>query len=211
MAIRLRLQGGDVSAAPPVGRTSQLEADHDRQEVRLSFDDARVSLDVDDWAVLLEKARGTPSASLWINDRRIGHPFSLPDVHTLVSRLTTTPAYQLFLAGLNIAENIGLVPNGDEQLSLVRCELLVRWVPGTIGRGGLFFLPGNFFTGENSAAFDELMHNSKVCRCQVQVDDGPPWAGAYIPYATPFGFTTPVAPEASRLWEDIRNYYYAFR
>src|SRR5438128_2168394 len=104
---RILLKTGDVTRPTPAIREFQLEADRPAVKVRLSFDGQEAHVQIADWPLLLDQVRER-SLSRW-KYARVNPPMGEPAMQALLTPVSNTPAYQLFLAGFDIAETIGLV------------------------------------------------------------------------------------------------------
>lgn len=206
------LETGDVTLRAPALRHFRLEADRPPVEVRLCYDDQTARIEVADWPALLDQVRER-SLSRW-KHTRMDPPMGDPDMQNLLAGVSNTPAYQLFLAGFDISEAVGLVGDLPERTVLRRAIALSGRLPSLAGQGGVFFLP-DVLVGEGTdpAPLDELILNNKLCRLTVGAGDTPggPVVKYYVPYATPLDFTTPVSRQTRELWDRVRDYFYAFR
>jgi hypothetical protein len=206
--LTLRVETGDVTLKTPALRNFQLQADRPLTGISLAFDGEQAHIDREDWPALLGQVK-TRSLSRWKHTPMEG-PMGEPDMQALLSVVSNTPAYQLFLAGFDVAEAVGLVSALPERVVLRRTMGLSGRLPSITGSGGVFFLPeGLVDDPADAAALDLLILNNKLCHLHVEA--GEAVDRHYIPYATPLGFTTKVTPEAERLWAKVRDYYYAFR
>ena len=86
-------------------------------------------------------------------------------VHDIVRQLTTTPAYQLFLAGVDVAAFLILdehrIPERPQFLPYYfarRFGEMSGFIPSVMGGGRLFFVPDDRLR-EPEAALDELVRN----------------------------------------------------
>lgn len=205
---RMQVQTGDVTKKTPEMRNFRLETDRPLTEIVLSFDGHEARLEGGRWPALLEQVK-TRSLSRWKHPR-IVPPLGNSDVQVLLSVVSNTPAYQLFLAGFDIAEAVRLVSDLPERAILRRAIALSERLPSPLGSGSLFFLPDAVLDEEvEHSCLDELVLNNKLCR--LRIDSGESLEKYYIPYATPIDFTTPISEQTRQLWERVRDYFYAFR
>ena len=131
-------------------------------------------------------------------------------MQALLSEVSNTPAYQLFLAGFDVSEAVELVSPLPDRLVLHRAIGLSGRLPSITGSGGVFFVPEGLVDDEaDAAARGQLVMNNKLCR--MKADAGDTVERYYIPYATPIGFVSPVSPQTRALWDRVRDFYYAFR
>lgn len=129
----------------------------------------------------------------------------------ILSRINSTPAYHLFLAGFHISNTVGLfdrteIAGKDVAASFRYLVGPVRW-PGKPKSGLLFFLPDEYVSEEDCKA---LMKNGKVFKAEffeltndnsTSIDE-PKY---FLPYAQPIGFQTEVPQSTKSAWERICN------
>lgn len=205
---RLQLQTGDVTRSPLHLRIFEMEAGRPLAQVILSFDGRTAQVAAALWPTLLEQVR-IRSLSHW-KHARMAPPMGQSDMQELLSVVGNTPAYQLFLAGFDFAEAVGLVRELPERIVLRRAIALTERLPSVLGTKGLFVLPDSLLDEDvEREVLEELVRNNKLCR--LHVDSGEQLEKYYIPYATPIGFATPVSERAKQLWDRVRDYFYAYR
>ncbi|HTU22751.1 MAG TPA: hypothetical protein VMG10_32220 [Gemmataceae bacterium] len=205
---QIQVQTGDVTKKVPEMRYFRLEADHPLSEIVLTFDGHEARHAGTEWPALLEQVK-MRSLSHWKHSR-MAPPMGRPSMQELLSVVSNTPAYQLFLAGFDFAEAIGLVSDSPERVVLRRAAALAERLPSAIGPGGLFVVPDPLLGDiPDPPSLEELVRNNKLCR--LCIDSGGHVEKYYIPYATPIGFATVVSESARQLWDRIRDYFYAFR
>lgn len=206
--LRLRVQTGDVTRQPSTLRDFQVATARPLTEITLSFDNHEAHFLASEWPALLEQVKGR-SLSHW-KDSRIAPPMGQADMQELLSVVSNTPSYQLFLAGFDLAEAVALVSEWPERVVLRRAIGLTERLPSAIGPGGLFVVPDPLL-GDNPdlTVLEDLVRNNKLCR--LRLDAGDSVEKYYVPYATPIGFVTPVSRQAKQLWDRLRDYIYAFR
>jgi hypothetical protein len=132
-------------------------------------------------------------------------------LNRVIQCITTTPSYQLFLAGLHIADVIGML-----NLDLVDRETvpdsflyLVGNLPWRRGKQGRLFI---LRQGEipDQDVRDELIANGKLFGAQFFVGDAEGMQHVseklIVPYATPIGFKTPVGPQTEQTWRRISEF-----
>ena len=113
------------------------------------------------------------------------------DFQRLLSEVRNTPAYQLMLAGFDIAEFIVLVSDLEDPIVLSRFISLAQRIPSNFGSRGIFFVP-NSILADAGPALEELIANTKVCQATATIGEAPAVAKYYLPDATPIEF--PVEP-----------------
>jgi hypothetical protein len=125
-------------------------------------------------------------------------------MHDLIMQIRSTPAYQLFLAGFDIASHVGLLLLPDTLPPEVKKLLSNQWVTSSFG-GGLYFIPAEWLS--RRAAVEVLVSCNRLCIAQLKADTE--LEAAYVPYATPVGLLHYLSKEAEALWDDIRERYRA--
>jgi len=206
MAIQLNLRTGDVTATPPCSIEFSLRKTNATGPSQIEFKGARAEFSREGWRRFVEVVRGREPAR-WRSERSLPALAGLPDAHALLKLTTTTPSYQLLLAGVDLALAIRVVEDEDEEAVLQRfADLSEGLLPSFTGSGGLFILPRDLILPEASADVEDLLSESKLGRATVSNQDEQV-VRFYIPYAVPIGVDT-TSPSARRLWEEVRNYYY---
>jgi len=135
----------------------------------------------------------------------------------VVRQVATTPAYQLFLAAVDIAVVTELYQRGNPEqfgflpfLAARNFGELTRFLPAVVSGGRLFVLPEGICSGQGDC-LEELIKNGKIGKVTLNVGDAPGETRYYIPYSTPIGFSTGVSNDAKTLWDDARDAYYAVK
>lgn len=125
-------------------------------------------------------------------------------LNRILTVINSTPSYQLFLAGFQIADEIDLLRQGEIDESAViaafhRLNMAVRWKEGK--KGSLFFIPDGYVS--NSVVLQELISNGKlfwvILRSEVSILE----EKLAVPYATPIGFNTLVSEDTEATWRRI--------
>jgi hypothetical protein len=205
---RIQLQTGDITHQPFKLREFALEARRPLSQILLAFDGREACIQASQWPSLLEQVK-LRSLSRWKHPR-MPLPMGQAEMQELLSAVDNTPAYQLFLAGFDLAETLALVSELPERVVLRRAIVLEERVPSTIGPGGLFVVPVSLLEETVEAeSINELVRNNKLCRLHVEA--GETVEKYYIPYATPVGFPASASIRAKQLWERLRDYFYSFR
>ena len=209
MARILELTTGDVTLAPLELRTFHISADDQAPRIILQFDNTSAAVERTEWGTLLAQVK-TRSLARWKFSRMEG-PMGEPDFQLLLAGVGNTPAYQLFLAGFDIAGVVGVVSDLDDQVVLGRCISLARRIPSIVGPKGLFFISGTLLANASLEAVDQLIQSNKLCRLRANIGGFKTVTKYYIPYATPIELVDDAQDETRQLWGRIRDYYYAFR
>ena len=212
MAIVLAVQTGDVTSDDKGTRTFRISVERPPVDIALSFGEATGMVAADDWRPMLDQIRQQELVKRHTPDL-LAPPLGEVTVLPILREIRSTPTYQLFLAGIDIAEAIDLISESDVATVLRRFDRLEQSVPSVTGAGGIFLLPTNIIPAEDGAAIEELLNNNKLCRATLEDTEDRRYSSRryYVPYATPIGFISPVSARAAALWDAIRNYYYAFR
>jgi len=152
-------------------------------------------------------------------------PLGSPGMKDVINEATKcTPAYQLFLAAIDIAAKF-LFEESVECLS-ARSLLFEGRVLTSFrdGGGSVFILPdkcnGVVTLGNDEKVIGELLDNNKLCKLTFKINRNIPLSGGsvvvqderiryYIPYCTPL--TQEFSKEAYHLWNYIRDIYYQIR
>lgn len=204
--MQLEVRTGDVTSETKQLRSLAIQIFRDRAAIQFTLDDATGEIQFTDWPLLLEQVQDQELVKRHTPDL-LEPPLRL--LVNVTSRINSTPVFQLFLAGIDIAERMGLVGNSSFDLIRRRFTVLRHSMPSVTGAGGLFFVPDDLLNGHDPAV-SELVKNNKLC--SATIIDAETIRRFYIPYATPIGFVAgPVSNEAERLWDAVRNLYYAFR
>ncbi len=199
----LKLETGDVTADEKCVRTFEIEADRPLTRVRLSLSGVEGQISFNDWPRLVEQVIENELVKRHLPD---GLPSPLSDIKQVIHQIKSTPTFQLFLAGIDIAERIDLVSDFPPESVSRRFKLLDKWMPSVTGAGGLFFVPEASADRFQEHAVRDLVANNKLCVATFA--DSKRY---YIPYATPIGFIVKASKEAESLWDQIRTLYYASR
>lgn len=203
MNLLLSLETGDVTSETKGTRRFHVEVDRPPTTVALSLADRSGRIAFDDWLPLVEQIQAKELVKRHSPDS-LKPPLSL--IPSVIQEIKSTPTYQLFLAGVDVAERIDLVSESPPESVKRRFLLLDKWLPSATGAGGLFFLPADVAAGYPPHLVQELILNNKLCLAAFADT-----RRLYVPYATPIGFITRVSREAEGLWDEIRALYYAFR
>jgi hypothetical protein len=203
MRMLLSLKTGDVTKEARTICECQVEADRPAGKVRFSLAEGESELSLAEWPLLIEQLKTT-------NLVKHHWPDSLqPPLQTIlkvVQQIRSTPTYQLFLAGIDIAERIDLISEGSPEIVQRRFKTLDNWVSSVTGAGGLFFVPESVSSHFAPEATNELLQNNKLCTAEFT-----DLKRFYVPYATPIGFILPVSRDAENVWDEVRTLYYAYR
>jgi hypothetical protein len=201
--MRLILKTGDVTGEQKSVRSFRIDVDRPPTSVQLSLSDVEGALAFDDWPALVEKVQQNELVKRRFSE---GLPFPLSAISAVVNQIQSTPTFQLFLAGVDIAERIDLASESSLENVKRRFLLIDKWMPSITGAGGLFFVPADMASQFQPRAVLELLQNNKLG--EVVLENVKRY---YIPYATPIGFLSKSSPKSEELWDEIRNLYYAFR
>jgi len=199
----LSLETGDVTTEMKGVRNFQVEADRPLTRVRLSLSDAEDHIGFDAWPNLVAQVKDNELVKRH-SPGDLQPPLS--EIANVIQQIKSTPTFQLFLAGIDIAERIDLVSESPAETVKRRFKFLNKWVPSVTGAGGLFFVPEEMSVQFHSKAAHDLLLNNKLCSAAFG-----DMKRYYIPYATPIGFILNASREAETLWDEIRTLYYAFR
>jgi len=174
------------------------------------------TLGIVDWDEFLAQVRER-EPHRWTTDPRLPGPMGEGGLPNVMRQLKTTPAYQLFLAGIDVATFLGLCQVGvPEQPHFLPYYVirhsgqLVGFIPTVVEGGRLFFASDEIVNGQDQA-LAELLTNGKLGRATLTVDDDVVGSKYYVPYAVVGGFTTPVAHATRRFWDAVRAEYHAQR
>ena len=216
MAIRLELRARDVTQLPesrpaPDPRASPERAftiAHGTGGYSLEYDGRRAIVPNEEIRNLLTRiSAGTSVEWRHSSDPEIQTTFR--PLNRILQCLNSTPAYQLFLAGFHIADAIGMFDLGQVEETAIADSFryLVGNLPWPNGKKGrLFFIPDGYVTAEIEL---ELLANTKIVGADMYLatDDrtSPVDHKVFVPYATPIGFNTRVAPETEEAWRRISD------
>ena len=204
MSQQLDLETGDVTAERTSAWRMSLAYDASSAEISVRFDDASGTCLRGDWDTLVEQVR-TREPSRW-QYSDYPPPLGGP-LKAVVQKLKTTAAFQLFLAGFETAQLLGLVKHDWD--SLLRLgPVLSDLYTGGGKRGGLYFPPEEWYERQNSEVINELLRNNKIGRLIATSDNGTRFENVYIPYATPATLLHKLTPEARSAWGELRSLYY---
>jgi len=203
MEFPLSLATGDVTTETKIIRKFRIDVDRPPTRVRLSLSDTEGQVSLNDWPSLVEQVKDN---ELVKRHAPQGLPSPLSQIADVAKQIKSTPTFQLFLAGIDIAERIDLVSESLPESVKRRFKLLDKWMPSVTGAGGLFFVPADMSARFQPLAVQDLLLNNKLCSASFAEIDR-----YYVPYATPIGFVLKVSKEAESLWDEIRTLYYAFR
>jgi hypothetical protein len=209
MARRLELTTGDITLSAPRMRSFSILVEDAPDEVELHFDNVSTHVCHSDWPELLAQVK-TRSLAKW-KFTNMSPPMGEPDFQRLLAEVNNTPSYQLFLAGFDIAETVGLASNREDQIVLSRCISLSMRIPSAVGPKGLFFLPDAFADTLGADVIKELVESNKLCKVTALVASFQPITKYYIPYATPIDLIASATPAARNAWDRVRSYFYALR
>jgi hypothetical protein len=209
--MKLSVKTGNATSRARDIRSFEIEVDRPPTVVQFALDGGVGQVDANEWFPLLDQIRAKELVKRH-SPGQMDPP--LGDLSRVTAQISSTPTFQLFLAGTDIAERIGLVSESSYNWVSQRFAALNHWMPSVTGAGGLFFVPDNIFAQATDAAILELLRNNKLCTA-ILCEDTPGINEVqryYMPYATPIGFVAgPVSREAERLWDAVRTLYYAFR
>jgi hypothetical protein len=178
-------------------------------DVKMTFHEATAVVNSREWLSLLRQVK-TRSLSKW-KFTKMEDPMGKGDFQRLLAEVNTTPAYQLFLAGFDIAVVVGLVSEPDDQVVLSRCISISGGnMPHAIGPRKLFVISDRVLQ-EGGDAINALVLAKKLCRLTATIGQFEPVIKYYIPYIPQSGVQANLSPEANALWDRIRDFYYAFR
>lgn len=217
MSMQLQLHARDVTLLP-----EQRPADVDPSEVpehrfqiqheettgyALAFDEHRANIPDDHMSQLFLAVCNTSRVD-WEHSRNIDIQSTFRPLNRVIQCLTTTPSYQLFLAGFHIADAIGLlaldVVDGVTVPDSFRYLVgNLPWIRGKKGR--LFVLPHGVVADPMVRL--QLIANGKLFEANFFVGDS---HGTHhidekliVPYATPIGFNTRVDARTEQVWREI--------
>ena len=209
MTRELEIHTGDVTRDEFVVRCFRINLNQSTPEILLTFDNENATVAKDQWHSLIPQVK-TRSLKKW-KYSQMDEPMGAPDFQQLLVNVDTTPAYQMLLAGFDIAEAVKLVSSIQDQVSLNRCISLAGLIPSAVGPGRLFFIPDSLLIHAETNNIEALVRSNKLCKLSVKMTDYDPVIRHYIPYAIPIEFLGETSRKSRELWESIRNYYYAFR
>lgn len=216
MAIRLQLNARDVTLLPderPVSDPTTVPeraftCAHDAGGYHLVFDGQGVTVPDDTMPNLLARiVAGTPTEWQYSSDSAVQTTFR--PLNRILQRLMSTPAYQLFRAGFDVGDAIGMFNLNQVREPAIADSFryLVGVVRGGYGKKGrLFFLPEGCVTAEIEYA---LLANGKIDSADLFT--GEPEANShvarklFVPYATPIGFNTRVNTDTENAWRQISD------
>jgi hypothetical protein len=174
------------------------------------------TLGIVDWDEFLQQV-GKLEPHRWTTDPQLPGPMGEGGMPNIMRQLKTTPTFQLFLAAMDVAAFLGVYQVGKPQQPHFlpyfvsrRFGELAGFVPSVVEGGRLFFVPDPLVAG-NDQAVGELLQNGKLGKTSLTIDEEPVGSKTYVPYAVVSGFTTNVSSAARRLWDAVRNEYYASR
>ncbi|HEV8068639.1 MAG TPA: hypothetical protein VGP76_12950 [Planctomycetaceae bacterium] len=172
------------------------------------------TLGIVDWEEFLDQVRKR-EPHRWTTDEQLPGPMGEGGLPNIMRQLTTTPAYQLFLAAVDVVARLGLQHVGRPEPRHFLEYYVIRafgaldgFIPTVVEGGRLFFVPDEVLT-DKTEAVTELLQNGKLGSVTLTVEGEVPGPKYYIPYAVPGGFATAVTPATRRLWDTIRKQYHA--
>jgi hypothetical protein len=131
-------------------------------------------------------------------------------LNRILQVINSTPAYQLFLAGFQIADTVGFfnLDTVHQDAIVDSFHYLVGNLVWTFGKKGrLFFLPDGYLT--DGVTRTELLANSKLFSVDLfSIADGQASHlenKLCVPYATPIGFNTAIQPATEATWRRINH------
>ena len=215
MPLKLEMETGDVTligkgkpaaSTVPV-RKFAIEYDLDLCYT-LSFDGRHVRVQQNDVTDLFAQV-AQHSTVEWKYSKEPEIRSAFDPLNRILQVINSTPAYQLFLAGFQIADTVGVF-NLDtvHQVAIVESfHNLVGSLVWSFGKkGSLFFLPEGYVTPE---VIPELIANNKLLSINLfslaDEKDSLLENKLCVPYATPIGFNTAVQPETEATWRRIND------
>lgn len=173
----------------------------------LEFDGQRANVPDDHMGQLFDGVC-TATRTDWEYSKDIEIQTAFRPLNRIIQRITSTPSYQLFLAGFHIADAIGML-----NLEVVDPETIpdsfrylvgnLPWLRGKKGR--LFVLPEGAVLDPEVRS--QLIANGKLFQANFFLGDA---TGLHhvdeklvVPYATPIGFNTRVNARTHDAWRDI--------
>ena len=199
----LQLKTGDVSVARVEPWQLTIAFDEPCAEIRIQMDDAVGVIIRDQWEMLIEQVKRREPSRWQYSD----YPPPLGDeLKGVVAKLNTTAAYQLFLAGFECAQLLGLISHDWDSIFRLGPVISDLYTGGG-KRGGLYFPPDEWFERQSEEVIDELLRNNKIGRLTATSNNGSQLDNVYIPYATPATLPRDLSPDAKHAWDKLRALY----
>jgi len=208
---RIEIETGDISAEQFHRVHFIVTPDITNARIVLMFNQVSSAILSSDWSKFVSQV-ARRELKKWQFSNKVEPPIGSPEVRRMIAQIVTTPSYQVFLSGIELADKIGLVTESDEDIVLSRAYLLQNYVRSEYG-GGLFFVQPQQIKDFDAAIIDELVNNNKLCIFRLVNGRPLPLMRYFIPYSTPNDFYAPTraSRDARVLWNKLRNLYYAFR
>jgi len=207
--MRLTLQTGNISSKARETSTFYVECGRPLSQIAICLAKVRKEIDYEDWLTLINQVTEKELLKRNGPDQLAGPLGTLSDV---VKQITSTPTFQLFLAGIDIAERIIMVSESTFERVCQRFEAITQWMPSVTGAGGLFFVPDHILQDVASEHIDFLVKNNKLCSATLEDARRGSVRRYYVPYATPIGFVSGRASQdAESLWRRIHSLYHNAR
>jgi hypothetical protein len=201
------LQDSRPSPNPLDVPSHSFEILHDQRGYTLTFDSHCVAVQDAEMSRLFRSISDTTHVD-WEHSKDVEIQNTFGPLNRVIKCLTTTPSYQLFLAGFHIADAIGMLDLAlvDHDTVSDSFRYLVGNLPWLRGKKGRLFILREGDVSDQIVR-QELIANGKLFAVQY-------WDGDLdrtslvdeklaVPYATPIGFNTHVGSQTEQKWRDI--------
>lgn len=202
MSFGIELRTGDVSKEHRGIRSLTMEAQPSVGVVRLCLDEKEGLVPIAEWQYLLDQV-STRRLHEWQSANYPGPMGTY--LKEVVTSITSTAAYQLFLIAFEVARLLGFLRHDWDHL--FRLGPVLSDISTSLPRlGGLYFAPDEWFQAQSPQVLDELMANNQIVRFTARSENCSKVENVLIPYSTAIIRIGKLTPAATKAWEELREF-----
>lgn len=193
---------GNINYSP--SKIMNFTMGRDAGTIHLAFDEDKAEFSIKEYPNFLKQV-SFKSPEAWANlFTSPNGPMCQPDVQVIITHLHTTPSFQLFLAGVNIAQFVLLT--SDHIMTDTRVKGLIHNIKqiDSTRNPQLYFLHEAFVQKQKQEELDELVRHNFLCRFYYKMPDDKEIVKYFTPYVPPIKFfDVPVAGSIVSLQQKI--------
>ncbi|HEV3384199.1 MAG TPA: hypothetical protein VG097_05255 [Gemmata sp.] len=206
MSIDLNLRTGNPNLQPTFIEWQFTKVDIGSATV--CFGGHRAAFQVTEWNVFVEVVKQL-APSRWRSNKRIPELTENEPARAILRSCENTPSFQLMLAGIDIVQAFKLMENRSADDSICDFDNRNHTIRSVFGTGRIYFVPSTLTADVPRELLEHLLKQNKLGEAKLSSQEDS--IRYYIPYSVPSTLQQAMPPEANRLWDDIRNEYYAYR
>jgi len=172
------------------------------------FGGHRAAFQATEWSIFVEVVKQL-APSRWRSNRPIPELAANEPARAILRSCENTPSFQLLLAGIDIVQAFKLMENRSADDLICEFDNRDHTIRSVFGTGRIYFVPKTLTADVPTELLEHLLRQNKLGDAKLTTTEDS--IRYYIPYAVPSTLEQAIPSEANRLWDDIRNEYYAFR